>query len=28
LNDENPDPLTETYPWTAMYNMIFYISVH
>ena len=26
LNDENPDPLTETYPWTAMYNMIFYAN--
>lgn len=23
LNDENPDPLTETYPWTAMYKYDF-----
>ncbi len=26
LNDENPDPLTETYPWTSMYHVIFYAN--
>ena len=25
-NDESPDPVTYTFPWTQMYNVIFYAN--
>ena len=25
-NDENPDPITPTYPWTDAYNIIFMLT--